>query len=712
MSLKVKAGPVLGRIGARRPEILDRVTGLRDQADGARDSGHFAEAARLYDLYLAAAPEDAAILVQSGHMHKESGEYLEAEARYLRALDLMPQDADLNLQIGHLNKVAGRLPDALSWYKKAATLAPDWAVALEEIRHTQLMMDGQAPPVGCPPTLSPVADLWHQADRARDGGRFAEAAKLYDLCIEAEPNDASLLIQSGHMHKESGQYSVAEARYLRALRLTPQDADLNLQLGHFNKVAGRLSEALSWYEKSAALSPDWPVALEEIRVVQLMMAEAAGLHTKSQQDLWFKIQGTDVRMLLAELREIEPAVGAFNDIATWIAAPADNRVHVVQRQIRERLPANNYGTVICVPWIRAGGADLVATNLAAALRSLRPEQRVLILRTDNPQFERPDWIPRDVDTIDVSDLLGSLPQSDSLRLLYTVLVGLAPQRVVNANSLACWKMFVAFGSRLAERTSLHAYLFCWDLTPTGHRVGYPSEFYPTVAPRLTTTLTDTMLLKRELEKLYAPPAELRERLMVLPSPLMGPLEVPTAAERGVASRGTRTRPLILWAARLDRQKRFDLLVDVARLMPEVDFQSWGEALLDSAPGLHDLPPNLSMMGAMRWIAELPIGDSDGWLYTSAWEGMPTAIIELARFGMPVVASAVGGIPELIDDSTGWPVPGNADASAYVGAIKSLLAQPQERIARSRRLQERVARDHSAGRHTALLEALLKREELQ
>ena len=63
--------------------------------------------------------------------------------------------------------------------------------------------------------------------------------------------------------------------------------------------------------------------------------------------------------------------------------------------------------------------------------------------------------------------------------------------------------------------------------------------------------------------------------------------------------------------------------------------------------------------------------------------MPTILIEIAMRGMAVVASQVGGIPELIDEATGWPVRAVEDVDAYVAALRAALAGPVLRIARAR-----------------------------
>jgi glycosyltransferase involved in cell wall biosynthesis len=114
-----------------------------------------------------------------------------------------------------------------------------------------------------------------------------------------------------------------------------------------------------------------------------------------------------------------------------------------------------------------------------------------------------------------------------------------------------------------------------------------------------------------------------------------------------------------------------------------------------------------MKGAFKALRDLPLGDADGWLFTSAWEGMPTTIIELGILGMPIVASAVGGIPELIDESTGWLVAPYDDIEGFISCLTDMIDQPEERIKRGANLQMRVqARHNMEAYKTALAQVIL------
>lgn len=401
---------------------------------------------------------------------------------------------------------------------------------------------------------------------------------------------------------------------------------------------------------------------------------------------------------------LDPSIGdVSNNIV--VAPPAHDPREASRLETLRRLPRLSYDAIICVPWLRNGGADLVACLLADAVAS-DATRRVLMLRVDQPHFERPDWVPANVDVVHISDVIGALTYANAEEFFYTLLLGLAPKQVFNVNSNLCWRVFARYGARLSRSMDLYSYLFCWDHDAKGNRVGYPSDFFAPTAPHLAGIFTDTRYLRDELFKMHLPPADVRERVTPLFSPVREtPADSRVIAE--VAALRPRARPRVVWAGRLDPQKRFDLVLDAARAMPDVDFECWGGAVLGEAID-HDPPPNLKLNGFFKGYDELRLDDADAWLFTSDWEGMPTLIIELGIRGAPIVASAVGGVPELIDSTTGYPVPGGSEACAYVAALRQAIGDPQERVKRATRLQERTRERHTREAYLLRLTEILSK----
>lgn len=405
---------------------------------------------------------------------------------------------------------------------------------------------------------------------------------------------------------------------------------------------------------------------------------------------------------------LDPAIGDVTMGEGYHAPPYHDITFPKINALFDRIPDKAYGTIICVPWLRMGGADLVACQLASSVKAALPDENVLILRVDQMNFERPDWISADVDVAHVSDILGGLSDNVAERMLFVLFNALRPKRVINVNSYRVWRTIERFGERLRPYVNLYAYMFCWDHTVRGFRAGYPSLFYPSTGAILTGLFTDTEYLRNELLRIYSPPEHVAQRILPLFTPCRTVAPPKPFAELG-ASVSAKRQPTVLWAGRLDRQKRFDIAMEIARKMPDVTFLCWGDAVLDNPPDLETAPANLVLKPGFKTYEELPMDKADLWLFTSAWEGMPTILIEIAVRGMAVIASNVGGVPELIGPETGYPIEDIENVDAYVRTIRQALENPQERIQRARHLQDKAVQRYSTGRYVKDLRAIFGKE---
>jgi teichuronic acid biosynthesis glycosyltransferase TuaC len=82
-----------------------------------------------------------------------------------------------------------------------------------------------------------------------------------------------------------------------------------------------------------------------------------------------------------------------------------------------------------------------------------------------------------------------------------------------------------------------------------------------------------------------------------------------------------------------------------------------------------LKPSCPTEGVAAWM-----GAADLVTLPSYREGCPNVVIEALASGRPVVATDVGGIPELLDDASGQMVPAR-DAEALAAALDGVLAKP-------------------------------------
>jgi glycosyltransferase involved in cell wall biosynthesis len=80
--------------------------------------------------------------------------------------------------------------------------------------------------------------------------------------------------------------------------------------------------------------------------------------------------------------------------------------------------------------------------------------------------------------------------------------------------------------------------------------------------------------------------------------------------------------------------------------------------------------------------------------TSSNEGIPFVLLEAFASGKPVVASDVGAIREVLDDSNGVLIPPvHGEAEAFAAAIRRLLSDPDLRTTKGLNGRRKVEADY-------------------
>ncbi|WP_209308317.1 glycosyltransferase [Sphingomonas corticis] len=167
-------------------------------------------------------------------------------------------------------------------------------------------------------------------------------------------------------------------------------------------------------------------------------------------------------------------------------------------------------------------------------------------------------------------------------------------------------------------------------------------------------------------------------------------------------------------ARLDPQKGLSILIEAAaRLAEREDFQlrivGDGAMFTDLARMIrqHRLERHVVLLG-WRSAAEIraEIEGARAFVLSSFAEGLPVVLMEALALRCPVIATAVGGVGELVDRDCGWLVPAGT-AEAIAEAMRAALAATGERL---RSLGEegrrRVLARHDAGANARALANLL------
>jgi len=138
----------------------------------------------------------------------------------------------------------------------------------------------------------------------------------------------------------------------------------------------------------------------------------------------------------------------------------------------------------------------------------------------------------------------------------------------------------------------------------------------------------------------------------------------------------RRHGVILCIARLSPQKKHELFVEVARKLPQYTFVWIGN---QHNPDF-EYPENAVFLGNIPDAASY-IRYADLFMLPSNYEGLPMVIIESLASGVPVVASDVGGITELLNGVNGVAL--KNDASLFAKKISFIIGlEESERKAMS------------------------------
>ncbi|WP_437753618.1 glycosyltransferase [Sorangium sp. So ce1389] len=538
------------------------------------------------------------------------------------------------------------------------------------------------------------------------------AATRAALAAAGDPRAARLVI-AGSASPRSEQALAAEAEIQREVDRLGLRAEVRFA-GAVADVAGLLAAADVLVSPSAheglslahleALAAGLPVVATGAGGTAEIAAETPALVHLPLDAAPERFAGA----IVAAARALPASPGGREVVARHFSAArmAEGYARLYPRAIaRNRGPGRGDGLLLVTNNLSTGGAQSSARRLLLGLAAAGVRGRAAVIE-EQPEYPTPGRRALAAAGIPVLAVPppADIEPAEAVDRLLRAIDEDPPEAVLMWNVIAEHKVLLADGL-------LDVPLF--DISPgemyfasLRRYFASPRRGLPYRAPRDYGARLAGVIVKYEAEAALAAEV-LGAPAHVVPNGVaLGPR--PPAARR--ASSHERARLAIGTAARIHPHKKLDELLSALRLaaprLPphvlriaggvERGAEAHAEELRRMAAGL-----------SVEWIGELAdsrafLSDLDVFALIAEPAGCPNASLEAMAEGLPVVATAVGGMSEQVDDRvTGRLVP-PADAAALAGALVELAADPALRArmgaagwerARERFSLERMVRDY-------------------
>lgn len=332
--------------------------------------------------------------------------------------------------------------------------------------------------------------------------------------------------------------------------------------------------------------------------------------------------------------------------------------------------------VVLLPWLKPGGAEKYILQILQELRNQGAAEKILVISGQAAKSH--EWmnkLPQGSVFIDLYNSFPQLSQSDLIFLVVRAMLAVTQPgtRLHIKASEFSHEVMDRFGAALAGHMRTFYYRFSDGVIPWG-RVGIVDAWGIQHLRRhleyITCLLSDCAHIVTKDGSIMGVTA-LKHRVVY------ARCDIPHNADN--LSETPRFR--LLWASRVCRTKRPDLLASIAKAlmtsMPNIEIHMYGNFEPPYTASMIDAY-GLRHRGGYNNFADLSIGKYDGFIYTTAFDGLPNVILEAMGAGLPVIAPAIGGIPEaVVDGETGFLLDDHESddvmVGRYVQAIERIYA---------------------------------------
>lgn len=329
-----------------------------------------------------------------------------------------------------------------------------------------------------------------------------------------------------------------------------------------------------------------------------------------------------------------------------------------------------------------GGAQVHVQDIAGALLAAGHDP-VVLCGGNGPWLEQ--LRSRRIPVIRLRHMERSISPLRDLRALFELrsrLRRLAPDLVSTHTAKAGWLgRLAAYGLGLPVMFTAHGWTFTEGVSTNASRLWRLLE-------RVAGRWSDKIVTVSEFDRELAIGARIAEtsRIVTVHNGM------PDVSADLMADAG-REPPHLVMVARFEAQKDHRTLIhalaSLQRLPWRLSFVGGGP-LLDAMQALCvqlHIADRVTFMGARSDVPQI-LATAQVFVLCTHWEGLPRSIIEAMRAGLPVVATRVAGVPELVDHDVSGLLCSARDPAMVAASLEMLLVSPARRRAMGLKARER------------------------
>jgi len=355
-----------------------------------------------------------------------------------------------------------------------------------------------------------------------------------------------------------------------------------------------------------------------------------------------------------------------NSIAVYMDDISRNFILGVNYYNICKIIKDEYDIVIIAPDLKIGGTTLVTMNYMESLIKISPKIQILLILTADTKASPADIvndISKKIDIINLQDLLVDTPMDDQLYLLSKLLINIGAKTVHILHSYMGFKLLEKYSRQMAYYAKIFATSFMIQQLNNGNYYSY-SFILPKIYNDITAYMSDNNTHLEDLSSNYG-----------IPKKILRCMYQPAKNIKNVNKfKYTSDRLDILWAGRLDSEKNPEIIIkiydELIRRGINFAINIAGDYVLDKDNGFIEKikgNKNINYLGGFRSFYDIKF-QGNIYLLTSRYEGLPNTVLEAMSVGLPIVASNVGGVKEVVDDQNGRLIKEFDNASEYVDAM--------------------------------------------